>query len=166
MLCMSGRKWDWSTDDGGCERLAACCWRSDPSQTPNQTSGAMLHPPTHPHTAFDPKLIVFQMVAMQVRKTSIETLPLSTNPLLFTTTTNPNKQCLFYLVQGGILQGFHLLFGTDVSLAQVFTPKGLEVESAEGLLNVVAVLLSFVAGCVCVCFCARVCAVVSLGAFR
>jgi len=52
------------------------------------------------------------------------------------------------LVEGGILQGFHLLFGTDVSLQQVFTSKGLEIESAEGLLNVVAVLLSFVAGCV------------------
>ena len=55
---------------------------------------------------------------------------------------------VYYLLEGGILQGFHLLFGTDVSLKQVFTPRGLEVESAEGLLNVVAVLLSFVAGCV------------------
>jgi hypothetical protein len=52
-----------------------------------------------------------------------------------------------------VLQGFHLLFGTDVSLARVFTPKGLGVESAEGLLNVVAVLLSFVAGCVVLAVC-------------
>lgn len=42
--------------------------------------------------------------------------------------------------------GFNLVFGLDVSLAQIFTPRGLEIESAEGLLNVLALLLSFVAG--------------------
>jgi hypothetical protein len=42
--------------------------------------------------------------------------------------------------------GFNLIFGTDVSMRQIFTPTGLEIESAEGLLNVVALMLSFVAG--------------------
>lgn len=74
--------------------------------------------------AFDPKLIVYQIIALQ---------------------------CLYYLVEGGILMGFNLIFGTDVSMTQIFTPKGLEIGSAEGLLNVMALLLSFVAGSVLLC---------------
>lgn len=56
------------------------------------------------------------------------------------------RQCLFYLVEGGILEGFNLIFGTTVSMTQIFTSKGLEMQSAEGLLNMVALMLSFVAG--------------------
>ncbi|EWM27958.1 hypothetical protein NSK_001392 [Nannochloropsis salina CCMP1776] len=73
---------------------------------------------------FDPKMIIYQIIALQ---------------------------CLYYLVEGGILMGFNLVFGLDVSLAQIFTPRGLEIESAEGLLNVLALLLSFVAGSVLLC---------------
>jgi hypothetical protein len=55
-------------------------------------------------------------------------------------------QCWYYLCMGGILEGFNLIFGTDVSMAQIFTDRGLETESAEGLLNITALLASFVTG--------------------
>lgn len=58
----------------------------------------------------------------------------------------PASQCLYYLLNGAVLEGFNLIFGTSVSLTQIFTTKGLETESAEGLLNITAVLCSFVAG--------------------
>lgn len=125
------------------------------------------HYAPQPTTAFDPKLIVFQMVAMQVgprvpahtytymwnrRLDRFDDRSIHRSNRLSHPPSPPQpSQCLYYLLEGGILQGFHLLFGTDVSLAQVFTPKGLEMESAEGLLNMVAVLLSFVAGCVLCC---------------
>jgi hypothetical protein len=57
-------------------------------------------------------------------------------------------QCLYYLLNSAILEGFNLIFGTDVTLQQMFTTRGLETESAEGLLNITAVLFSFIAGCV------------------
>jgi hypothetical protein len=49
-------------------------------------------------------------------------------------------------VNGAILEGFNLIFGTDVSLQQIFTTQKLETESAEGLLNITAVIFSFIAG--------------------
>lgn len=56
------------------------------------------------------------------------------------------SQCLYYLLNGAILEGFNLIFGTDVSLEQIFTTQKLETESAEGLLNITAVICSFIAG--------------------
>jgi hypothetical protein len=94
-------------------------------------------------------MIIYQIIALQVTSTLLfPTVCVAASHGLVTSSllSFSSRQCLYYLVEGGILMGFNLVFGLDVSLAQIFTPRGLEIESAEGLLNVLALLLSFVAG--------------------
>ena len=123
-----------------------------------QEGGIMLlcpptHPPTAPHRTPQPNHSLRPQAHHVPNRRVAGTVHPPTQPIhpsRNTQTYHPNPptppQCLYYLVEGGILEGFNLIFGTDVSLTQIFTPKGLEMESAEGLLNMVALLLSFVAG--------------------
>ena len=70
--------------------------------------------------AFDPMLIVYQMVALQ---------------------------CFYYLAAGVLFGACHVLFGTRVSLDLFFSAQHLTTASAAGWLEIVIVLLGAFAGC-------------------
>ena len=67
--------------------------------------------------AFNPNLILCQMLAMQ---------------------------CFHYVFFGFVIQTNHLLFGTSVTLDRLFTTKYLNFWSTEGWIDNYAVLLTFV----------------------
>ena len=70
--------------------------------------------------AFDPMLIVYQMVALQ---------------------------CFYYLAAGVLFGACHVLFGTRISLDLFFSARHLTTASAAGWLEIVIVFLGAFAGC-------------------
>ena len=68
---------------------------------------------------FNPKLIVYQIIAIQ---------------------------CLFYLLFSGILEFFHFLFGVNISYDIIFSDTPLTLQSFNGILLIICSLLALTCG--------------------
>lgn len=68
---------------------------------------------------FDPKLIIYQMIALQA---------------------------FYYLVLGALLAVFHILFGTTVSMDHFFSARYINSGSAMGWVEIAATMLTALAG--------------------